>query len=200
MRRVVNCFLPVMFAGLPVASIAQDWSGGYSGLGLSASRGTETEAIDGAQDIQEDIKGNQTALFAGYALQRGKIVYGGEVAYNHGRVVISEQSPDLNYIDRLFDLKARVGYSFGKVLVFGSAGWARADTYYAGVDGADEPLHASGLSYGLGANYAVDENWFIGGEVLQRKLNLGEGDIPGFEEWSTQWKFTTVQLRVGMRF
>lgn len=172
----------------------------YGGLGLAKATGTEFEYFDGSLTSSEASDGKPREVLFGYTKQIGRFVIGSEISYSNGTVSLTEVAPEENYTDRRFDIKARIGYPSGKALFYVTAGKSFGDIYYAGVDQSYEPLKATGTSFGIGADYMINKNWFAGAEVLNRTLKLGVGDIPDFELWNTNWKIKLVILRLGMYF
>ena len=59
--------------------MAQDWSGFYGGLSLGADAGDMLYRLDGNPNGGEQIDGTRVGLFAGYTMQNGNFVYGGEL-------------------------------------------------------------------------------------------------------------------------
>jgi opacity protein-like surface antigen len=200
LRRLTGLFLAVALAASPVVAVAEDWTGTYGGVGLASASGTHSEYEAGSLEYSYTLGGKPREVLLGYARQIGRLVVGPEISYSNSTVAITEEGPEENYNDRRFDIKARIGYPSGKALFYVTAGKSFGDIYYAGVDQSYEPLKASGISYGIGADYMISKNWFFGAEVLKKSLKLGVGDIPGYELWSANWEMKSVTLRLGMRF
>ena len=175
---------PAPLAPDPVAS--HDWSGLYAGLSYG-STGGDIQFLPGSFD--ELSSGSIASAHIGYLWQRGSFVYGGELAYGTVR--------DTNFtvyegIDRALDLKARFGFAANRALFYGVLGYSRADLF---VDGGEWNL--SGISYGLGAEFALSNRVSLGLEYLTRDL---EGDeVSGFPV-SAEGKFDTVSLRLTYSF
>lgn len=176
-------------------SIAQDWSGAYGGIGLSANNGVDTRGFDDIPTDSFDLSGNQYGLFVGYNFQAGQIVYGGELAYVGGEVAY-DIPPDF-YVGQTVEIKGRVGYATGRTLLFASLGWMQADKRY-GTTGPT--VKATGPSLGLGIDAMVGERMFIGAEYQRRTTKVGTGDIPGIPVQSNEHEIDSLALRLGMRF
>jgi outer membrane immunogenic protein len=54
-------------------------------------------------------------------------------------------------------------------------------------------LSDSGLVYGLGFDYAVNDRWTVGGEVLQHQFD-------DFDASGNDFDATTIKAKVGLRF
>lgn len=189
-----------IIAGLASPVAAQDWSGIYGGLSLSRTTGGVDQINAGVLESSFSYSGNQVGAFVGYGIQQGNLVYGGELSFGNGDISNNDVTPEENYLSGTLDLRGRVGYATGNLLVYGALGWSKADVNFAGVAAADEPLSASGLSYGLGVDMHINDRMFVGAEVQRRNLDMSEGDIPGFPTYSEDFGLTSVNLRLGMKF
>ncbi|MEO0903283.1 MAG: outer membrane beta-barrel protein [Pseudomonadota bacterium] len=176
---------------LLVPTIASaDWSGGYAGAQLDALVGDDifiAPVIGGGIAVPEDSLDVDTTFsgFAGYQIQQGDIVLGGEFAIGQANgVTVDDFDADLSDT-RMIDLKARVGYDLGETLVYGVAGFSQArllDTDDAGIDFLGLDLDTStGINYGFGVDYKVNEQFTVGAEYLIRELSV-EDDIDRFGE------------------
>jgi hypothetical protein len=160
--------------------------------------GDDEGFADGDPRVTSDNEGNLAALFLGYNLQRGSVVFGAELGVSGGTITFENINP-LNKFDGMVDLKARIGYATGKVLVYGSLGYVRTDRSFAGPV-SNDPIATTGVSFGLGVDAMVGERLFVGLEALQRNLTTDEGDVGGFPSLSFDNHVNTVSLRVGYRF
>jgi outer membrane immunogenic protein len=187
---IVPTIAPVMSA-----PAAMDWSGAYVGLGY----GSVTGDVDFTNpDIPAELNdGTLTQLFGGYQIQRGALVYGGEIAFGSGSgttlpccVGVSEVS------DQMIDLKGRVGYATGSLLVYGVLGYSMGE--YDDIIGTPgEQSDISGLNYGIGVDYAFTNNWIVGAEYLVRDL---DGDNPTSGGGTVQVDYDSISLRVAYKF
>ena len=142
-----------------------DWSGLYAG-GLVSFDSGELQYLKGTSEGPIDSLGSTTSVggFAGYNIQRGALVFGGEIAATNGGIALEDNS-DYSY-GPIIDLKARVGYSFGKVLAYGVAGMSFS-TYDS--NGSDQ-YASSGFAYGAGVDVMLGANMFVGAEYLMREI------------------------------
>jgi len=171
------------------AASAQDWSGPYIGASLGQGSG-DVVVNSGASSATDTLDSSSIyGLFAGYNLQRNNVVYGAELAFHGGEI---ESAGIANQgIDRLMDLKGRVGYAAGPGLVYGVLGFSTNRTY-SGSGTSD----GSGYSLGMGYDYQINDAFTIGGEILSRKMQNDE-NAALFE---VEPDISTFTLRAGMKF
>lgn len=161
-----------------VAPAAPSWGGFYAGLSAGKASGDHTYTDDG----QYDLDGTVFGAFIGYKYDMQPFVLGMELAAVKGP--IEEPEPEYNF-GHVVDLKASAGYSFGKLLVSGIVGYSTAKWDENGTSST-----ADGMSYGLGADYLITDNFFVGAEYLKRNLDTDafDGDVD------------TLQARIGYKF
>lgn len=159
------------------AAVATDWSGFYLGAGYSGYNATE--------DFLGDFDGNGYSGFAGYNIQRGSIVFGGELEVSSSAYDVGPFADDLVSVD----LKARAGYAFGSAMVYGLVG-ATTITSEFGVNAVEY----KGYNYGVGAAYQLDNGLFLGLEYMIRDLE-GTGIVDG-----QKLDAATASIRVGWQF
>ena len=177
---------------------AQDWAGGYGALSVSQSDGELTENAYGNPVLTSGLAGRQVGLNLGYSFVRGKLVYGAELSFNPQEIELSAIHPTKNYLDRVIDLKARAGYVSGDYLWYGVLALTRGDGHIFGIADSLEPLSVTGFSYGVGVDRHLTEQVFVGAEVLHR--NLETGGLPGAPESDVEYSFTSLAVRLGMKF
>jgi outer membrane immunogenic protein len=169
------------------AASAQDWSGTY--IGVSFGQGSGEVGVPVTSGVDTLDSGTIYGLFAGYNLQQNNLVYGAELAFNSGE--INSAAFPTQGIDRLLDLKGRFGYAAGAGLVYGVLGYS---TNRAFVTGASSD--GSGISYGIGYDYQINDAFTIGGEFLGRRMQNDEtGAILELEP-----DVSSFSLRAGMKF
>ena len=176
------------------APAAYDWSGFQLGFSAGRSAGSHDYYDDAALTsfiTGYDVSGPLYGAFAGYNMQSGNMVYGVELAYSAANVQIDGGAfPDYAY-DRVIDLKGRVGYAMGNVLVYGEIGGSAAHW-----GGPLEDANISGLLVGAGVDVALGDRAFVGLEYVMRNLQ-------GPETLNAIYLATrqqSVQLRVGINF
>lgn len=163
------------------ASYAQDWTGGYVGLGIGYADIPDISAPGGGPSIPG---GNEYTygIHAGYSYDFGQWVAAGELEYD--RVDISIANGAVN-VDDVVRLKASVGYDFGPAVSYVIVGGARANTSGLGND--------TGYLYGIGAAYRITPQWVLSGEVLQHKFDDFNGSGLDVEA-------NTFNVRASFRF
>ncbi len=172
----------------PVVVAADDpFEGFYIGLeyGHSQTSGAEIEDGDPPESFNID---NDTVFgaFAGYNVQEGALVYGGEIRYLHIDLVDATTGFTM---DSVLDIRARLGYALNDAaMVYGALGYSTGDA--TDVTSFD----MSGFNYGVGAEYNLTESIFLGVDYTGRQL---EGERPGF---SYEADVNTLTLRAGLRF
>ncbi len=187
--RVLVTVAALSAMAFPVAG--QDWSGFYAGLSAGKASGDMQYFNNGAPDTREDIDGSRAGLFAGYNVQSGALVYGGELAWSTGDV---EFAPGYGFTDFL-DVKGRLGYATGTVLVYGTLGYTTGNWEEEGFPA----LTSDGLAYGLGMDVRVSDRFFVGGEYLWRKIESEHFPAP-VSQYNVDGDFGTFSLRLGLRF
>ncbi len=188
-----HVFLTLALVGLSDTAFAQDWSGAYVGVQSANSSYTNSYFQNGVFDnFRFDGGGSMTGVFAGYNHQIGNVVLGGEIAYLSGEPAF-DQYPGFFYTD-MVDLKARAGYSFGKVLPYAVVGWSRTEW----TNDTLAPVDADGFAYGIGAEVQVTDRVLVGLEYLQR--DLVADSFAEFPTFNIEGDFSSVALRIGYTF
>jgi outer membrane immunogenic protein len=185
----------IVFA--PAVAGAQDWSGMYGVLEAANASGVQEEF--GVIVGPDDLDGQLASLGFGYNTQRGNWVFGGELAVSTGKVDVVGLSSG-NYLDGFIDVRGRVGYAIGKVLMYGTLGYGTADRYFGNPLVTNEPISASGMSYGVGIDVLISNRFFAGIEYQHRNLDIGAGELAGFPTSSYEHDVKTVGLRIGIKF
>ena len=173
---------------LAPTSTTTDWSGAYVGLSYGFASGDYSFSY-----IDRDMDdGSLTQLFGGYQVQRGALVYGGELAFGSAQDTVVTGFPTAQVTD-IIDLKGRVGYASVDFLIYGVLG------YTMGGYSDDQPgseWDIGGINYGIGVDYAISDNFVIGAEYLIRDLS---GDNPGGTNITTI-DFDTISVRAIYKF
>ena len=148
---------PIVDTPTYVAAPSADWSGFYIGGTIAGGR------LDNGPDTS-DTRG--FGVQAGYLADLGNYVVGGELAYVKGEATDDSIDGDLTSTR----LKAIGGYDAGSWLPYVTLGVSRMD----GNDATD-----TGMLYGVGAKYAINQSWTAGVEYLvESKDNF---DDTGFD-------------------
>lgn len=186
----------VAVALFPTTGLA-DFSGGYAGAGFSSITGDIT-APDVIEDINLAIK-EDTILtgFGGYQIQRGALVYGGELAIsqaNDGGIAgIGIEGLDTTAID----LKGRVGYVLDdRIMAYGTAGFSRFSTDIEPL-GADETLESDGFIVGAGIDYLATDNIILGAEFTNRQV---AGTVDAGGDLDIDFDVNSFTVRAAFKF
>ncbi len=176
-----------------VAPTPSPWAGPYAGIVGSMGSGDIIWTDEGSWT--EPVKGNMYGVFAGYNLQYGSMVFGGEVDYLFGSLSTPnpQAQPNNSEFTSFLDLKARAGLAAGSsALVYGFAGWTQSTLVVHGK--TDTTYNPSGMNYGAGVDVLVTSNFFVGAEYIVRDLTqtLGPRTIDA--------NIQAFQLRAGMNF
>ncbi len=141
-----------------------NWSGFYGGLSASSYSGQTTQTVGGIPNVYALSTKSAVGVFAGYNWQNGHLVLGGELAYtdpDQGHILFPA-----THLNKTFDAKLRAGYATEKTLFYGVIGGSSASITDFGTN-----VKLSGLSYGMGVDYALTDKIVIGAEYLMRSLN-----------------------------
>lgn len=190
--RTPSLFLPLaLIFAAPLAASAQDasaWAGAYGGVQLSYGDGFQ----DYGGGTTYNIYGESYGLFAGYMWTTGAWAYGAELAYANASFHEydgPDEYPDYQF-NHTLDLKARAGYAMGPALVYGTLGYGFSEWEEGGTDPGDL-YDVDGVLVGVGVDYLVTDQIFLGAEVLRRGM---DSDYPFDAD------LTTFTLRAGMTF
>lgn len=136
---------PVVTEPVPIEQPVGAWTGFYAGL----QYGKGSADLDYAgTSTDSDFDGY--GLHAGYQRNFGRFVGGAELDYN--ALSLDDDGGDAD----LVRLRARAGYDMGRFLPYATLGAAHIK--------GDSDLSETGLTYGLGADFKVTENFTVGAE------------------------------------
>lgn len=185
--------LTLALVGLGATASAQDWSGIYLGVQSSKSDYTNSYLTNGIPDnLPVDGGGSMTGVFAGYNHQLGNVVLGGELSYLSGNPAY-DLFPTFRFSNML-DLKARAGYSFGRVLPYAVVGWSRTEW----TNGTLAPVDVDGFAYGIGADFQMSDRILVGVEYLQRDLTADK--FVEFPTTNIESDFSAFAFRLAYSF
>jgi opacity protein-like surface antigen len=158
----------------PVAPASPDWTGFYAGGQLGyANIDTNAAGLEGDGFIG--------GLTAGYDYDLGDWVVGAGLDYDWADIGLGGG----NTLESVWRAKLRGGYKIGNGLLYGTGGYAGADTDTLGSE--------DGYVVGAGYEHAVTERFNVGGEVLYHEFE-------NFGSTTTDVEATTVQVRGTFRF
>lgn len=164
-----------VIAAVPVGAFAQDWTGPYAGFQIG---GSDID-VDGAP---LDGDGPSYGIFAGYNVQNGAVVYGGEIDYDVTEYDIGDGTAE---VDSTARLKGRLGTDLGMGLAYGTAGIVWATSPELGDD--------NGYFIGLGYDAEVAPNIILGAEVLYHEFD-------DYNDTGLDVGVTTLKARMSFSF
>lgn len=164
----------------PIIASGMDWTGAYAGVQLGYA---DVDSNGSFYDGDGMIGG----IHAGYRWDMGSIVAGAEVDWDTADIDLGSD-PVLGSVDDVARLKLMVGTEIGRSLVYGTVGAAHASATVDGEDYSD-----NGWLFGAGFDYAVNDRWTVGGEVLKHKFD-------DFDATGVDIDATTVKAKVALRF
>jgi outer membrane immunogenic protein len=196
-------------------------NGGYGWTGDNGSIGYGGGIFDGDSSGRAQPQGGFGGGQIGYNFQSGSIVYGVETDFQGsgisdrvtGTTALGNGFTSRESIDWFGTVRARLGYSFGRVLVYGTGGFAygnvRERALLADTGGDSASLGANGTQTGWvaggGIEYKVTPNWSVKGEY--QHIDLGTEKLYGFDSGgsavttnSLETSFDTVRLGLNYRF
>ncbi len=178
------------------ANTGADWGGFYLGAtygtGVGGDMTYSTGGVPGNTFASLE-PGQSYGAFAGYNIQRNKLVFGGELAYSAvstpGFGPVGFPTETFNYF---LDGKARAGYALNKALVYGFVGYSMSNFTNA----VSVNWDVSGLNYGAGIDLMLGSRFFVGAEYIARNLE-GATNNPGQTQTTN---IQEIQIRAGMKF
>lgn len=159
---------PVVVAPVTVAPVTTySWSGFYAGAQVGRMSGT-LKFPDATGIADTDVSANSYGIHAGYLHDFGRFVGGAELSYNKLNSIDVDGRDD-TYSGHMTQGKLLAGYNAGRVLPYVSLGASRISVSDAGIDSAS--VKANGYFVGLGAKFAVTNNFLVGAEVQRHRYN-----------------------------
>lgn len=155
-----------------------DWTGWYGGVSLGYADVSSGGVANGSGVIG--------GVLGGYRYDFGQWVLGAEVDYDWAGFDLNDAGT--SSLDAIYRFKIQAGADIGQTFLYGTAGIARADTTIDNVS-----INSNGWVAGVGADYAVTDQWLVGGEILYNEFDdFGNSGIDG--------DGTTFKLRAAFRF
>ena len=185
---------PSIVPTLAPTSTTTDWSGAYVGLSYGFASGDYdfTLLLFDTRDMDD---GSLTQLFGGYQVQRGALVYGGELAFGSAQDTVVTDFTTSQVTD-MIDLKGRVGYASADFLIYGVLGYTMSE-FDDDTTAAGEEYGIGGINYGIGVDYAISDNFVIGAEYLIRDLS---GTSLSVQPNTATIDFDTISVRAIYKF
>lgn len=169
-----------------------DWSGPYVGGSVNFDLASEYTLLDVGLPVDTFLLSPNTSFgaFVGYNIQHQAFVYGGELAINSGGM--TAEATDASF-GPVIDVKTRAGFVLGNALIYGVVGGSFTTLSVP----PTEEFPSSGLTYGVGLDYLINEHLFVGAEYLVRDLTGGSNEA---SDSSISATLQSAQLRVGWKF
>ncbi len=194
----------------PAAYVEQNiWQGFYAGLnggyGWSANGDTILYS-DGSISARAQPEGGFGGGQIGYNFQSGPLVFGLETDFQGGDVTArSSGASSKESVDWFGTARGRLGYSFGRALIYGTGGFAYGDVRQQ-ANGAGTELSHNGTQTGWvaggGIEYKIGAAWSLKGEY--QYIDLGSAQLTNAASPLTtnnlDTSFQTVRLGLNYRF
>ncbi|MBN9673599.1 outer membrane protein [Roseibium aggregatum] len=178
-----------------------DWTGYYLGGNLGWAFGSFDNRTGGA-NLDTDSNGVEGGLFTGYNFQvTPNVVIGAEGDFTltdlektktNGGVTLTSKS------DWNSNLRARLGYSFDRYLIYGAGGLALADLEVEG-NGDSDSKTALGWTLGVGGEAAVTNNVTARFEYVYQDFGEEDFNLNGTGV-SSDFSDSQVRFGVGYKF
>jgi outer membrane immunogenic protein len=205
---------------LPVFTWTGFYIGGHAGYGSGSDTTKEyLTATFTYVGLQNTFKPNGMfgGLHAGYNYQMGNVVVGLEGDFDFGKIdggFVDPPAAPFNpggrgrtEMDRQGSIRARLGYSFGRAMVYGTGGFAMGQlkSTYWNWPGVSENFKKdlNGYTVGAGVEYAITGNISVRAEYRFTQYKLIRNNslvaFPGFTG-TQEPKYHTVRAGVTYRF
>jgi outer membrane immunogenic protein len=169
---------PVIATPAPMVAPSADWSGFYAGGQLGYG---DVDSNGGGLDGNGFLGG----IHGGYRWDFGQFVFGTELDYDTVDINLGGDTGSLDDVTRV---KLVGGADLGNSLLYATTGLA-----YASASVGPQSLSDDGWFYGGGMTFALNDQWTVGGELLQHNFNNFDGSGVDIDA-------LTATARVGFRF
>ena len=160
-----------------------DFNGAYAGLAAGPNLTNDVINDDGTFEADDSLS---FGVIAGYRVQNGSLVFGGELAISSANDLTFDVNGTERVLDyTMVDLKGQVGYALDNILLFGTLGFSRI------TNEADE--NAPGIGFGFGADYDLGNNIILGAEYYARRTEPEDLD-------NVEVNVDTLTLRAAFTF
>ncbi|MBT9289192.1 outer membrane protein [Prosthecodimorpha staleyi] len=186
-----------------IVSYGFNWTGAYVGANVGG-RTMSTSLGSGRGSI--DTKSAVGGLQAGYLFQTGNFVYGLEADFGYGQNSGSKSVPGgrvTSALDWTASGRARLGYAFDRLLVYGTGGIAGADLESEGRGGGNRSKKTDtliGWTAGGGLEYAVTKNISLRAEYLYSDYGTSNVSYAGTGIKGGKQDITSNLGRLGVNF
>lgn len=188
---------------------SSDWSGFYIGghLGGGKSIIDWTYDLGGTADHEGD--GVLGGAQAGYNFQSGAWVFGAEADISASGIEGDTDCPNPAFTcssdaQWLSTVRARIGYSFDNLLVYGTGGlgigrFEMSTNNGAGVSGSTTKTD-TGWVAGAGVEYAFSPRWSVKAEYMYYDFGSSSYEVDGGLDVDVDQRFHTGKIGVNFKF
>ena len=199
----ITCFTNLEWSLFNEAKSSNDWSGFYLGVyhsedKLSASATSNTWPDD-PYDISTDKDKNNFGYFLGYNYVIKDAIIGFETSYQDN---VGRDETITNLIgwgwavyDDMVEYKLKLGYSFGKNLIYGFYGTGDLNVYWSDFTNEKTSTHDYEIK-GIGISRKITNNTFIGLSISETDLFLYYPDT----DYDEKVQLDSLRLRFGYLF
>jgi outer membrane immunogenic protein len=149
----------------------RDWSGFYAGMALGGSvGGADFENIGKKDELDIDDSGFAASAIAGYNFTSNGWMLGVEADLTRLDISKTKAVAGLGSVkqdaDWLGSVVVRGGYAWDSVMIYGTAGLAASDYEVSSSLGGKADKLKAGLVLGVGAEFAIQDNWTARAEMI----------------------------------
>ncbi|MBS7704404.1 outer membrane protein [Chelatococcus asaccharovorans] len=192
-------------ASAPVAPIVVapvfTWTGFYGGIHGGYSRFSTGKSY---KDIKKGANDWAAGAQGGYNYQFGSWVVGAEADFDKhfGKLKASGRSGQSLKIEQGYGatVRARLGYAFDRVLVYGTGGLALSQMSIGTPSSKTKSHWHPGFAVGAGVEYAVTDNVSVRGEYLYTKVSQAKYVMPDGGVVKEQHKGGEARLGLNYKF
>ncbi|KZM49654.1 outer membrane protein [Labrenzia sp. OB1] len=189
-----------VYEAVPSPQQSIDWTGLYVGGNLGWSFGQFDNRAGGNDGLDTDANGVAGGLYTGYNFQvTPNVVVGAEADFSLTDLEENKTSNGLTVqskSDWNSNIRARLGYSFDRYLVYGAGGLALADLEVSG-NGDSDSKTALGWTLGAGGEAAITNNLSAKLEYVYQ--DFGEQDF-NLNGTAVSSDLSTSQVRLGLGY
>ncbi|WP_299815202.1 outer membrane protein [uncultured Roseibium sp.] len=189
-----------VYEAVPSPQQSIDWTGLYVGGNLGWAFGQFDNRAGGNAGLDTDANGVAGGLYTGYNFQvTPNVVVGAEADFSLTDLEENKTSNGLTVqskSDWNSNIRARLGYSFDRYLVYGAGGLALADLEVSG-NGDSDSKTALGWTLGAGGEAAITNNLSAKLEYVYQ--DFGEQDF-NLNGTAVSSDLSTSQVRLGLGY
>ncbi|MCK7612599.1 outer membrane protein [Roseibium sediminicola] len=189
------------YEAVPAPQQSIDWSGIYVGGNLGWNFGN-FDNQSGSTSLSTSANGVGGGLYTGYNFQvTPNVIVGAEADFSLTDLKDSRTNGGLNLESKSnwnSNIRARVGYSFDRYLVYGAGGLALADLELSG-NGDSDRKTALGWTVGAGGEAAITNNVSARLEYVYQDFGSQDFNLNGTGV-SSEFNNSQVRMGIGYKF